>query len=117
MSSVRSLSFGITITVSAHFLNFSSPILAFRDLLAPSLLNGKVTIAIVKAPLSLASLAITGREPVPVPPPKPPVRKTMSASLQASKISCRASSAAPSPTFGSDPAPNPFVSTFPMSIL
>ena len=52
-----------------------------------SLLNGKVTIAIVSAPLSLANFAITGKDPVPVPPPSPPVRNTISASLQASKIS------------------------------
>ena len=87
ISSVSNLSLGITITVSAHFLNFSRPILAFRDLLAPSLLNGSVTIAIVNAPLSLANLAITGKEPVPVPPPRPPVRNTISASLHASSIS------------------------------
>ena len=61
----------------------------------------------VNAPLSLANLAITGKDPVPVPPPRPPVRNTMSASLHASRISWRASSAAPSPTFGSDPAPKP----------
>ena len=41
---------------------------------------GSVTIAIVRAPRSFASFAITGSEPVPVPPPRPPVRKTMSAS-------------------------------------
>ncbi len=104
-------------TVSADFLSFSSPILAFFERRAPSLLKGRVTIAIVSAPRSLASFAITGRDPVPVPPPNPPVRNTISASLHASRISARASSAAPSPTVGSEPAPKPLVNCLPISIL
>ena len=67
-------------TVSADLRNLSKPKRAFFERLAPSLLNGKVTIAIVSAPLSFANLAITGSDPVPVPPPRPPVRNTMSAS-------------------------------------
>ena len=46
---------------------------------SPSNLNGLVTTAMVSAPSSLARLAMTGAAPVPVPPPRPVVTKTMSA--------------------------------------
>ena len=46
---------------------------------SPSNLKGLVTTATVRAPSSLARLAMTGAAPVPVPPPRPVVTKTMSA--------------------------------------
>ena len=76
-----SLWFGITINVSTTSLNFSIPSSAATCLLVPSNAKGLVTIPTVRAPASLASLAITGAAPVPVPPPIPAVIKTMSVSI------------------------------------
>ena len=104
-------------TVSADFRSFSRPILALFVRFAPSLVNGNVTIAIVRAPRSLANCPMTGSDPVPVPPPRPPVRNTISASCHAASSSIRAASAAPSPIFGSEPAPSPLVRTFPINNL
>src|SRR5213594_841424 len=78
-TSSRSLSFGITTTVSAKFRSFSRPYSAFSARIAPSARNGNVQIAIVRAPASFDSCARTGAPPVPVPPPRPHVMKTMSA--------------------------------------
>ena len=83
----------------------------------PSNLNGLVTTAIVSAPSSLARLAITGAAPVPVPPPSPVVTNTMSAPSSAWMIFSVSSSAACRPTFGSAPAPSPFVSLLPICSL
>src|SRR5436309_10494442 len=51
-TSSRSLSFGITTTVSAKFRSFSRPYSAFSARMAPSARNGNVQIAIVRAPAS-----------------------------------------------------------------
>src|SRR6266540_1240648 len=59
-TSSRSLSFGITTTVSAKLRSFSRPNSAFSARIAPSARNGKVHIAIVRAPASFASCATTG---------------------------------------------------------
>ena len=76
-------------------------------LFLPSKVNGRVTIAITKAPASRAIRATTGAAPVPVPPPIPAATKTILASLTISLISSVLASAAFSPTSGSPPAPKP----------
>ena len=53
------------------------PSIAFFLLFSPSKENGLVTIAIVKAPKSLATCATIGAAPVPVPPPIPAAIKTI----------------------------------------
>ncbi len=103
----KSLSFGITITVSELFCNFSKPLSAFSLLLIPSAENGIVATATVKAPDFLANLDIIGAEPVPVPPPRPQVTNTISEPFNSSLISSSLSSAHSSPTVGSPPAPRP----------
>src|SRR2546428_147705 len=108
-TSSRSLSFGITTTVSAKLRSFSKPNSAFSARIAPSARNGKVHIAIVRAPASFASCATTGAPPVPVPPPRPHVMKIMSAPCTTERISSAASRADSSPTCGKAPAPNPRV--------
>jgi len=60
---------------------------------------------------------MTGAAPVPVPPPSPVVTKIMSAPLSAAMIASVSSSAAWRPTFGSAPAPSPFVSLPPIWIF
>ena len=57
---------------------------------------------------------MTGAAPVPVPPPSPVVTKIMSAPSSAWMIFSVSSSAAWRPTFGSAPAPSPFVSLLPI---
>ncbi len=91
------LSFGITIKVSTEFSSFSKAAIAFSNLLFPSMLNGSVTIATTREPFFFAMSAITGAEPLPVPPPKPHVIKTMSAPVNFDLISCSVSRAASSP--------------------
>ena len=54
-----------------------------------------------------------GAAPVPVPPPRPVVTKTMSAPSSASMILSESSSAALRPTSGFAPAPSPLVSFTP----
>ncbi len=72
------------------------PSTAWRMRWVPSKSNGLVTVPTVSAPTScLATSAITGAAPVPVPPPSPAVTKTMSAPFRASLISSRLSFAAP----------------------
>ena len=75
----NNLSFGITINVSTFGYNLLIPFIALVILCLPSNLNGFVTTATVSMPSSLASCAITGAAPVPVPPPIPQVINTMSA--------------------------------------
>ncbi len=83
----------------------------------PSNANGLVTTATVSAPISLASEAMIGAAPVPVPPPSPVVTKTMSAPSSASMILSESSSAALRPTSGLAPAPSPLVSFTPSWIF
>ena len=64
---------------------------------------------------SLANLDITGAEPVPVPPPRPQVTKTMSAPSSFSFIASSLSSALSSPMSGIPPAPSPPHVAFPIS--
>ena len=72
-------SFGIVMIVSTDSRSASSPRSAWSCRFLPSNLNGFVTTAIVRAPSSVARLAMTGAAPVPVPPPSPVVTNTMSA--------------------------------------
>ena len=103
--------------VSTQSRSASSPRSACSCRFLPSNLNGLVTTAIVSAPSSLARLAMTGAAPVPVPPPRPVVTKTMSAPSSAWMIFSVSSSAAWRPTFGSAPAPSPLVSLLPICSL
>ena len=112
----RSLSFGITISVSTFSFNFSIPARALFILVLDSNLKGLVTTPTVSAPCSLAIRATTGVAPVPVPPPIPQVTNTISAPLSADWISSALSSAAFSPISGLAPAPRPFVSLSPICI-
>ena len=110
----RSLSFGITISVSTFSFNFSIPDTALIIRFLASNLNGFVTTPTVRIPCSFAILATTGAAPVPVPPPIPQVTNTMSAPLTAADNSSALSSAAFSPISGWAPAPSPFVSFSPI---
>ncbi len=83
----------------------------------PSKANGLVTTATVSAPISLASEAMIGVAPVPVPPPRPAVTKIMSAPSRASMILSESSRAALRPISGLAPAPRPLVSFTPSWIL
>ena len=113
----RSLSLGIDTTVSAVCLSFSRPHSAFSILSSPSPLKGSVTNATVKAPASLASFEITWLPPVPVPPPRPQVTKTMSEPCRNFLMSSSFSRAASSPICGRAPAPRPLVTLLPRSIF
>ena len=114
---VSNRSFGMTIWVSTFSLRRWMPCSACTARRRPSKPNGRVTTPMVSAPMDLATSAMTGAAPVPVPPPLPAVMKTMSAPLSTSSISSRCSSAAWRPTSGSLPAPRPRVSSRPMSSL
>lgn len=112
-----SLSFGITITVSAASFSFSSPFSAFSLLRIPSAENGSVATAMVSASSFLARLDMTGADPVPVPPPSPQVMNTMSDPVNFFLISSSLSSADDCPMFGSPPAPSPRQVSLPISSL
>ena len=73
----------------------------------PSNSKGLVTTPTVRMPISLATRAITGAAPVPVPPPMPAVMNSMCAPSMASRMRSTASSAAARPTSGLPPAPRP----------
>ena len=90
----RSLSFGITISVSTLSFKRSIPESAFNIRCFASNLNGFVTTPTVKIPCSFAIFATTGAAPVPVPPPIPQVTKTISAPFTAADNSSMLSSAA-----------------------
>ncbi len=113
----RSLSLGTTMSASTHLRSLAIPSSAYRILLAPSNIKGLVTTATVRMPISFAVWAIIGMAPVPVPPPMPAVRYTMSEPLRYSLISASDSFAACSPIWGRAPAPNPFVTLSPRTIL
>ena len=81
-----SRSFGITIVVSHAWRSICTPISACPRRFVPSNLNGVVTMPTVSAPSSRAIFATTGAAPVPVPPPRPAVMKTMSQPLSSRVI-------------------------------
>ena len=109
--------FGITIVVSTRCSNSLRPCSAILILPAPSNWKGLVTTATVRIPSSLATRAITGAAPVPVPPPIPAVIKSMLVPSNRSIISCLVSSADDLPISGWDPAPSPLVTWTPSCIF
>ena len=113
LATTSSFSLGITSMVSTASSSSGMPRSACCMRRLPSKPKGRVTTATVSAPISLASDAITGAAPVPVPPPRPVVTKTMSAPSSASIIFSESSSAARRPTSGFAPAPRPLVSFTP----
>mmetsp|Transcript_2584 Transcript_2584/g.3965 ORF Transcript_2584/g.3965 Transcript_2584/m.3965 type:complete len:258 (-) Transcript_2584:382-1155(-) len=111
----NSLSFDTTMRVSTCFCNSSMASSACLIRFLPSKLNGLVTTPTVKHPQSsLATSATNGEAPLPVPPPIPAVQNTRSAPLQMRLMSEMFSMAAPFPTSGLPPAPNPRVVLRPM---
>ena len=108
-----SFSFGITIKESTCCDNSSKPSAATLVRL-PSNENGLVTTATVRIPISLATSAIIGAAPVPVPPPIPAVINNISAPSIISAIRSRSSNAASRPTSGLAPAPKPLVISAPI---
>ena len=115
-NALNNLSLGTTINESTCCFNKSIPCCATMPRL-PSCLNGRVTTATVKMPISLAISAITGAAPVPVPPPMPVVMNNIFAPLIAAEIASRSSNAASRPTSGFAPAPKPRVKLAPSWIL
>ena len=113
----RSLSLGMVITVSTTFFRASRPASACFIRFLPSKPKGFVTTATVRAPTSLLASAITGAAPVPVPPPRPAVIKTMWLSSTALRIASMFSMAACRPISGFAPAPRPSVSFSPIWIF
>ena len=76
-----------------------------------------VTTPTVKQPIFFAISATTGALPVPVPPPRPHVINTISEPCNDFFMSLSDSLAASSPTFGTEPAPKPPVTSFPIRIF
>ena len=113
----RSLSFGITISVSTIPSILSKPSIAFSIRFAPSTVKGRVTTPITKAPCFFAISATTGAAPVPVPPPSPQVTKTRSEFASFFFMSWACSFAASCPILGFDPAPRPFEISRPIRIF
>jgi len=113
----RSLSFGITISVSTIPSILSRPSIAFSIRFAPSTVNGNVTTPITRAPCFFAISAMTGAAPVPVPPPSPQVMKTRSEFWSLFLMSCCCSFAASAPILGFEPAPRPFEISRPIRIF
>ena len=101
--------------VSTFSFRVWMPCSACTERRRPSKVNGRVTTPMVSAPIDLATSAMIGAPPVPVPPPLPAVMNTMSAPRSTSSISALWSSAACRPTSGSEPAPSPRVSSRPRS--
>ena len=101
-------------TVSTHSFKSVRPFSACIIRFFPSNAKGFVTTATVSAPSSAARLATMGAAPVPVPPPRPVVTKTISAPCNASIIFSVSSRAAWRPISGLAPAPRPLVSLAPI---
>src|SRR5207249_3399938 len=98
---------GMAISVSTFALSSRMPSSACFMRRLPSNVNGLVTTPTVSEPISLATRAITGAAPVPVPPPIPAVMKIMSAPPRCPRSRSTSSSAACLPTAGLPPAPRP----------
>src|SRR5512137_686264 len=110
----RSLSLGMAMTVSTALLSSLRPSSACLIRTLPSKPKGRVTMAMTRMSSSAAMLATIGVEPVPVPPPRPVVRKTMSAPWRISSSLSVSSMAAWRPVSGRPPEPRPLVSNWPM---
>ena len=87
----KSFSLGMVINESTCCCNSIIPSSAYCLRFLPSNRKGRVTTATVKIPMSLATSAIIGAAPVPVPPPMPAVIKTISAPANTSAIRSRSS--------------------------
>ncbi len=116
-TTARSRSLGTTIMVSTARFSSASPCSACFIRFFPSKRKGRVTMAMVSAPISRAISPISGAAPVPVPPPIPAVMKTRSVPSSTLRTSSAFSSIAPRPISGRAPAPRPRVSFFPIWIL
>ena len=105
----NSISFSLSTTINESTLASSSakPASALCMRRPPSKSKGLVTTPTVRMPISLATRAITGAAPVPVPPPIPAVMNSMCAPSMAARMSSIASSAASRPFSGLLPAPKP----------
>ena len=88
-----SSSFSLSTTISESTLASSSarPLSALVMRRPPSQSKGLVTTPTVRMPISLATRAITGAAPVPVPPPMPAVMNSMCAPSIAARMSSTAS--------------------------
>ena len=104
-----SSSFSLSTTIKESTLASSSarPSSALRMRGPPSNSKGLVTTPTVRMPISLATRAMMGAAPVPVPPPMPAVMKSILAPSMALRMSCSAISAASRPFWGRLPAPSP----------
>ena len=100
-------SFNTTISESTLASSSARPLSALLMRFGPSKSKGLVITPTVKMPISLATRAITGAAPVPVPPPMPAVMNNMCAPAIASRMSSTAISAASRPLSGLLPAPSP----------
>src|ERR1051326_7190210 len=112
-----SRSLGMTISASTLSRRLARPSSAALRRWKPSNVNGSVTTPTVNACSRRAISAMIGAAPVPVPPPRPAVRKTMSAPAIAAASASRLISAARSPCCGSPPAPRPRALRPPIWIL
>ncbi len=112
-STLNNFSLGIVIKESTNWLSSTIPSSATALRFLPSKINGRVTTATVKIPISFATWATIGAAPVPVPPPMPAVINTISEPSNTSIKRSRSSSAAWRPTSGFAPAPKPLVILLP----
>ncbi len=106
-STSSSFSLSTTISESTLASSSASPSSAFFMRRPPSQSKGLVTTPTVRMPISLATRAITGAAPVPVPPPMPAVMNSMCEPWMAWRMSSCAASAASRPLSGLLPAPKP----------
>mmetsp|Transcript_46803 Transcript_46803/g.110113 ORF Transcript_46803/g.110113 Transcript_46803/m.110113 type:complete len:225 (+) Transcript_46803:487-1161(+) len=106
-STSSSLSFSTTISESTFASSSARPASAALARRLPSNSKGLVTTPTVSTPISLATRAITGAAPVPVPPPMPAVMNNIFAPAMDSRMRDSASSAAALPISGLAPAPRP----------
>jgi len=98
----------MTSRASTFLLISSTPSSAWSIFLWPSQRNGMVTMPTVRMSISLATLAMSGAAPVPVPPPIPAVMNTILVpSFSMFWISDRLSSVASLAFCGRFPAPKP----------
>ena len=112
------LSLSIIISESTYSFSREMPSLAFPMRFGPSKRAGTVTTPTVRMPISLATLAMTGAAPVPVPPPIAAVINTILVLARSmSSISLMLSFAAASPCSGRLPAPLPSVRILPNCIV
>jgi len=101
-------------SVSTFSFREATPWSAWAMRRLPSNEKGFVTTPTVRAPWSLATSAMMGAAPVPVPPPMPQVTNTMSDPASTAASCSLLSSAAFFPISGFAPAPRPLVSFSPI---